>query len=294
MSGRRILEEEFEKNKELKKEDFQNLKDWYACQDHLPPISDELLVSLYHSCFYKLEPTKRTIENYFSMRTHGRELFSERDPCTVNVRNGKVVMLCSFLSKRTPENHRVLLMKIMNTDPAMYVFSEVTKAFNMHYDLELYLNGTAPGDEMVIDMDGISLGHLARLNLVAAKKILEYMQEGMPVRLKRLHYINVVPFMDKIMALIRPFMNKEFMEKLVFHTEGIESLDKFVPLKIMPKNYGGSEKSNEELAEEQLKFIMQYKDWFQEEEKLRVDESKRPIKSKSFGMDGSFKKIEFD
>lgn len=32
------LEDEFQKNKDLKKEDLQNLKDWYMKQAHLPPI----------------------------------------------------------------------------------------------------------------------------------------------------------------------------------------------------------------------------------------------------------------
>lgn len=32
-----------------------------------------------HSCFYRLEPTKLTIESYFTLRTHSPELFTKRD-----------------------------------------------------------------------------------------------------------------------------------------------------------------------------------------------------------------------
>lgn len=59
-------------------------------------------------------------------------------------------------------NHRVMFMKLLNTDPSAYVFSETSKAFFMHYDLELFLNGTYPGDEMVFDMNGVALGKFRR------------------------------------------------------------------------------------------------------------------------------------
>lgn len=42
-------------------------------------FSDELLILFFHSCFYRLEPTKVTIESYFTLRTHSPELFTKRD-----------------------------------------------------------------------------------------------------------------------------------------------------------------------------------------------------------------------
>lgn len=34
----------------------------------------------------------------------------------------------------------------------------------------------------------------------------------MPVRIKGFHFINIVPFMDKLMSIIRPFMKKELLD----------------------------------------------------------------------------------
>lgn len=60
----------------------------------------------------------------------------------------------------------------------------------------------------------------------------------MPVRLKGLHYINTVSFMDKILALMRPFMKKELIDVLHLHST-VESFSKNVSTDQLPNEYGG-------------------------------------------------------
>ena len=73
------LEEEFKKNPELKESDLDSLRDWSRKQPHLPKIPDVDLVFFLHSNYYAIEPTKRTIDNYYTMRTHAPEFFTNRD-----------------------------------------------------------------------------------------------------------------------------------------------------------------------------------------------------------------------
>jgi len=42
-------------------------------------FTDEHIILFLHSCFFRLEPTKATIESYFTLRTHSPELFTKRD-----------------------------------------------------------------------------------------------------------------------------------------------------------------------------------------------------------------------
>lgn len=53
---------------------------------------DELLVLFFHSCYFKMEPTKITIDNYFSCRTHVPEFFTDRDPFKTDLVKGKPVV----------------------------------------------------------------------------------------------------------------------------------------------------------------------------------------------------------
>lgn len=77
------IEEECKRNPELKMSDLQMLKDWMEKQPHLPRWKNEemfYLIMFLHSNYYRMEPTKKTIDNFFTIRTHLPEVFSNRDP----------------------------------------------------------------------------------------------------------------------------------------------------------------------------------------------------------------------
>jgi len=73
------LEVELKQNPELKMSDLQILKDWIDKEPHLPNLNMTYLLFFFHSNYYHLEPTKRTIDNFYVVRTHTPEVFSNRD-----------------------------------------------------------------------------------------------------------------------------------------------------------------------------------------------------------------------
>lgn len=74
------IEEECKRNPELKLSDLQILKDWMEKQPHLPQIEMLYLIVFLHSNYYRIEPTKKTIDNFFTIRTFLPEVFFNRDP----------------------------------------------------------------------------------------------------------------------------------------------------------------------------------------------------------------------
>lgn len=73
------------------------------------------------------------------------------------------------------------------------------------------------------------------------------LQEALPVRLKGLHFVNTPSWMDKVLALMRPFMKKELMDVMQLHNTTDSFVGKHIDRKFMPNEYGGEAGSLKEL-----------------------------------------------
>lgn len=53
--------------------------------------------------------------------------------------------------------------------------------------------------------------HLTKARLGPLKNFFYYLQEGLPLKLRQIQVLNAVYFMDKVMAILKPFMKKELI-----------------------------------------------------------------------------------
>ncbi|XP_024892546.1 alpha-tocopherol transfer protein-like [Temnothorax curvispinosus] len=292
------FEEELKKNPELKEADIQMLREWCKKQPHLPKISDSELALFLHSNYYRLEPTKTTIDTFYTVRTHVPEFFCNRDPNNnKELKKAFETVTEQVLEGTTKEGYKIFYGRLLDSDSSHVVYNDVLKFLNMVIDLCLYTEGTYEGYIILFDVKNVSFGHVGRLSPMVLKKWLYYLQEGLPVRLKGFHFMNSSPVMDVIMNMMRPFMKKQLMDMLHMHTTS-DTLEKFIPLEVLPNESGGQAGSLQELHDKQVKKLVDHVAWFQEEEGHRVNEALRPGKAKTatdlFGVEESFKKLEID
>ncbi|KAL6256814.1 hypothetical protein P5V15_011754 [Pogonomyrmex californicus] len=292
------FEEELKKNPELKEADIQMLREWCEKQPHLPKISDSELALFLHSNYYRLEPTKSTIDTFFTVRTHVPEFFCNRDFNNKELKKATQTVTDQILEGTTREGYKIIYGRLLDNDPSHFVYNDAMKLLNMVIDLWLYTEGTCEGHVILFDMKNVSFGHVGRLSPMGLKKFLYYLQDGLPVRLKGFHFMNASPIIDTILNMMRPFMKKQLMDMFHMHTTN-DTLEKFVPLEVLPNESGGQAGPIQELHDKQIKKLVDHIAWFQEEEaNHRVNESLRPGKAKTatdlFGVEGSFKKLEID
>ncbi|KAJ8954256.1 hypothetical protein NQ318_005852 [Aromia moschata] len=291
------VNEVYKNDSSLKPEDVKSLQNWAEMQPHLPRMNELQVATFLQSCYYSNELAKITIDNYFTVKTLCPDIFGNRNPQDSAVRVAMNTLLVTVLPKQTPEGYSIIFFKIMDSNPDNYSFPLSVRVFDMATMLDLHKNGPSKGMIILVDMKGVMLGHMLKLSVVVMKKFMYYLQEAMPIRLKSMEFFNIVPFMDKILAIMKPFMKKELLGSLYLHTDQ-EELHKRIPRDLLPQDYGGSCETLQILLEKNKSLLNDNADFFKYQDTQLVDESKRPGKPKNvndvFGMEGTFKKLEVD
>ncbi|KAH8306198.1 hypothetical protein KR018_003769 [Drosophila ironensis] len=307
------LEEQYARFPEIKRTEVLKLVDWIHAQPHISKqFSEGEALHFFHACRSSMEVAKQVLDINLTARTHLDEFFGNLDCERPEIRKAMKTVSIVPLSGATPEGYRVIIGKLEDLNASNYVFADVMKLYCMIFDFWMYEDGVQPGHVIVIDLKGASLGHVARIGLLQMKKFLYYLQEyefkdlseecafqeAAAIRLIGFHFINIVPFMDKILALMTPFMKKELTSVLHVHSD-LNDFYKFVPKHMLPKDYGGDEEpacSGKEIYYKKL--LDNRKEMLEFETRHQVNEKLRPGKPKNvsdlLGIEGNFKKLDID
>ncbi|KAL3275390.1 hypothetical protein HHI36_020154 [Cryptolaemus montrouzieri] len=237
-----IVQREYQNDKKLKQEDVKMLEVWLEGQPHLPKMTEQEIIWFLKSCYYSNEATKITIDNYFTMKTMSPEILGNKDVTRKNFQQNMDVVSITVLPKLSHEGYKVMVSRLRDANVDHFNFNEAMKMFDMVAMLDLFSAGTHEGARCCFDVTDVSFGHVARIGIVSMKKFLLYLQEGMPVRLKGLHFFNTTSVMEKLLFIMRPFLKKEVLDILYLH-DTVKDMEEYVPLDILPSEYGGKGES---------------------------------------------------
>ncbi|XP_067006985.2 alpha-tocopherol transfer protein-like [Anabrus simplex] len=288
---------EFNMSPESIQRDVEYLKEWITQQPHLPNVTDERrLRNMLFYCKNSVEKVKRVTDLYYTVRGQVPEFFANRDPLTQDVE--KIIHTVFFLPlpRHTPDGSRILLFRLMDSNPARYNATQAMKLGFMVGDIRL-LEDTCLNNILVFDLTGFTLTHLTLHTIPMVKKFMFVGQKAFPIRQKAVHIIYAPPFVDKILMLFKPFMKAKLAKRMYVH-QGLGNLSEYIPRNLLPEDYGGDLPPLKEIHESWKKQLVENRDFFLKEESVFTDESKRPGKPKTtedlFGMEGSFRSLNID
>ncbi|XP_013102470.2 alpha-tocopherol transfer protein-like [Stomoxys calcitrans] len=270
------LEQEYAKHPHIEREEVQKLHQWLRAQPHMPELWEHEVLIFYHACQYQMEYSKQVIEDYYTFRTQTEEFFDNLDINSAQmVQAQKTVAVCP-LPNTTPQGHCVLIGKLLDTDSANFNLAGALKLLFAHQEILIQGTQLYAGCVVILDVSGLTFGHIARLSLMQVKKIIYFLQETGPIRLSAKHFVNPSPIVEKLLSLINLFIKKELKDHLVVHST-MDSLYKHIPRPILPRDYGGDDLSIAELATNVYEKIRKYRlDVIEYNNNRRVNEKLRP------------------
>lgn len=149
------------------------------------------------------------------------------------------------------------------------------------------------GFTYILNESGINMGHISMWSLIDVRKLLNCIQNVMPIRHKRTYLVNIPSYGVKFFELCLSYLNEKLRKRCSIHTS-IEELKDDIDIKSLPVECGG-EVSMKELIDFIKKIIYEKKEQLEDLENLRIDISENQSYSNEIdGVIGSFRKLEVD
>ncbi|CAB3376557.1 Hypothetical predicted protein [Cloeon dipterum] len=282
--------------------DVKAIREWLKKQTHIiADPSDQLIVSFLRGCKWSLEKTKVKLDMFYTMRTMAPELFKNRD-LNKDAKLREIIENTYFFpTGHDFEGRKVYMMVIGKDDPEGKIKME--DVIRMNFVMMDYM---VMHDDETIVKGIVQVGDLAMMKMAYAtqmmpsfmKKINVCFEEGYPFRPQAMHMINMPSFFEKVMKFFQSFQKEKITRRQAVYGSNWEKMYETVPKKIMPNEYGGEAGTIDSLSKKFAKELLEFNDWLIADEKNGVDEKKRIGRAKTkedlFGMEGSFRQLEFD
>ncbi|CAH0548869.1 unnamed protein product [Brassicogethes aeneus] len=252
---------------------IEEIKTFISNNEDIPTIPDQMIVLFLLSCRNDIEFTEKTIKAYYKCKKNAPEIFDDRDMSKEDLQLALKTVKMASVPRRTEDNHTVHVLKLDDSNYGNFELVPIMKASYMLLDVTQQVN-PPDGLIVVIDMKPLRLMHLMKLKIGAIRKYITFLQEGFPIKLKEIHLLNAVYFVDKVMNIVKSCMNSELVDMLKIHQSDIdmnEFYEKHLSSKYLPSDYGGELPSVDKLAEITLEKLKNRQAFFDEEERIRKE-----------------------
>lgn len=193
---------------------------------------------------FDLEKAKELLLLNLDMRRENPSIFANRNISDDAFQQAFQTLQVFPMPKHTADNHKISISRLVDTNPDHYVYLDTIRAVVAMLDTRFV---TLDGDELndgeigIIDLGGFGWRHFMKTasNISIMKKYMRYVQEAVPFKVVQNHFVNCSPAMERFFAFMRPFMKKEIIDSIKFHTSA-ETLFEYFPKDLIPDEFGGT------------------------------------------------------
>ncbi|EDV98113.1 alpha-tocopherol transfer protein [Drosophila grimshawi] len=281
-------------------EDIEAMRTWISKQPHLKARDDaQFLVAFLRGCKYSLEKTKLKLDNFYAMRGAVPELYKNRFVGDKQLSILKTGCLLRLSEPLQPDGPRIHISRYAYYDSNQYSIAEVMQVNTMLGEIQIREddNAMVSGFVEIIDMKGVTAGHMFQFDAMLIKKLAVLGDKALPYRPKGFHFINAPSIAEKAMSIAKSLMSDKIRKRFHIHSK-LDTLYKYVPKECLPVEYGGTNGNIQNVVDTWTQKLIDYTEFFQQDAGYGTNEKLRqgqPINSETlFGIEGSFRKLDID
>ncbi|KAB0791392.1 hypothetical protein PPYR_03192 [Photinus pyralis] len=248
-------------------DDLQLLKIWQRETD-LPQLTDEQLVLFLIATGSSVELCKATIETHFRIKTKTPVLFKDRNVQNEDLRKIARVMHFAVM----PERYGGSTLFFSGLNDSNYRNLDFACFLRMNcLIVEAILQDNNPQDVIyAVDCRGSTFMHAWKINVHLLKVYFDYIQHGLPCRIKNVHFLHSNRVMHTIYNMFKPWIGQEISSKIKLHSsqESTNSFYEWIPKRYLPKQFGGDLESIRVYHERTMKKLVELQFYFDAEQKL--------------------------
>ncbi|CAH2016315.1 unnamed protein product [Acanthoscelides obtectus] len=225
------------------------------------------LLPFLRGCKFNLEKTKQKIINYYTMRRDEPIWFKNRNPLLPEVE--ELVRLGIFLPLRqTSDGRLVIIIRTAAHNPSIHSLEDIFKVGKMILDIAVMESESCQiyGGLAIFDMSGVTIWHAKQMTINIIRRAV-FAWQNYTIRPKRLDFINAPIYINLVLSIFKSFMTQKMKSRVRVIYGGAKSLYKEIDRDILPSDYGGKGESVKELSKYWYEKLVQYQDWFAEDEK---------------------------
>ncbi|EFA04094.2 alpha-tocopherol transfer protein-like isoform X1 [Tribolium castaneum] len=240
--AREIARKELRETPDVSREAVSTLRDLLKEEKdlHVPLENDQWLIRFLRPCKFYPESALELIKRYYSFKVKHSDIYNGLVPS--KEKNIFEQNILTVQPNRDQLGRRILILELgKKWKTSEVTLDEVFKGAVLFLELAMLEPETQVcGAVVVFDMDGLSLSQTTKFTPMFAKRIVDWLQDSVPLRIKNIHIVNQ-PYIFKIVFnLFKPFLREKLRNRIIFHGTDRKSLHQHISPKCLPECYGGS------------------------------------------------------
>lgn len=209
---------------------------------HVPLDNDLWLQRFLRPCKYYPESARDLIKRYYQFKQKHNDIYDGLIPSKeTNIFQQNIL---TVLPNRDQFGRRMLILELgKKWNTSAVTLDEVFKGCVLFLELALLEPETQVcGAVVIFDMDGLSLSQTTKFTPSFAKRIVDWLQDSVPIRVKNIHIVNQPYIFNLVFKLFKPFLREKLRNRIIFHGSNRKSLQEHLDVSILPEVYGGQSK----------------------------------------------------